>query len=262
MMGLMSISRSWGNSQTISETRSSTCSSASMSTAVAPRHSPSVSLTRARSIRLRARNWFNGGQLHGPVVHEFDHGAAGAEGDHRAERIVGDQADVDLAAALVACHVLDGHAVDARIRLVALHRLHHVVVSVAHTDRIHDVERHTVDIGLVGDVGASRSSAPPGNPAAWRSSWLRSRCAPGWSWSRECGRPTTAPSTPSRSARCGARPARFRSAAGRPRCRVWPGWTAAAASAAAAVGSGRRRRCCRRRPPPPQGCGRSGSWRC
>ena len=61
MIGLMSISRSCGSAHTISDTRSSTCSSAPMSTALAPRHSSSVSATRARSIRRRARNWLSGG---------------------------------------------------------------------------------------------------------------------------------------------------------------------------------------------------------
>jgi hypothetical protein len=37
------------------------CSMACMSTAGAPRHSPSVSATRARAIRRCARNWFSGG---------------------------------------------------------------------------------------------------------------------------------------------------------------------------------------------------------
>jgi acyl-CoA synthetase (NDP forming) len=41
--------------------RSSTCSSPSRSTAVAPRHSPSVSATRERSMSRRARNWLSGG---------------------------------------------------------------------------------------------------------------------------------------------------------------------------------------------------------
>ena len=61
MMGLMSISRSCGSSHTISDTRSSTCSSAAMSTAGARRQLPSVSCTRERSISRRARNWLSGG---------------------------------------------------------------------------------------------------------------------------------------------------------------------------------------------------------
>ena len=85
-------------------------------------------------------------QLHGAVVDQLDHGAAGAEGDHRAERLVGDEADADLAAAPGTRHVLHRDAVDAGVRLQPCHVLHHVVISVAHAGGVQDVEHHAFHV--------------------------------------------------------------------------------------------------------------------
>ncbi len=49
-------------------------------------------------------------------------------------------------------HVLNGDAVDARIRHQLAHRLHHVHKGVAHAGGVHDVQRHALHIGFVADV--------------------------------------------------------------------------------------------------------------
>jgi hypothetical protein len=114
MMGLMSISRSCGSAQTISDTRSSMRSSASTSAGGAPRQSPSVSDHAAALDQPPGQELVQRRQFHRAVGHQLDHRAAGAEGDHRAEGVVGGQPDVDLAPALEPGHGLDRHAVDAR----------------------------------------------------------------------------------------------------------------------------------------------------
>ena len=92
-------------------------------------------------------------QLHGPVVDQLDHGAACAEGNHRAERVVGHQANAHLAAASGPRHGLHRDAVDARMGLEARNGLHHLGVGVAHAGGVQDVERHAFNVGLVADVG-------------------------------------------------------------------------------------------------------------
>ncbi len=92
-------------------------------------------------------------QFHGAVVNQFDHGAACAKGNYRAEGGVSDHADIDFAAALGAGHVLHRHPVDARLRLQPGHGLHHVVVRVAHGRGVGDVQCHALYVGLVADVG-------------------------------------------------------------------------------------------------------------
>jgi hypothetical protein len=117
MMGLMSISRSCGSAQTISDTRSSICSSASMSAGrraapFAQRLGHAAALDQPARQELVQRR-----QFHRAVGDQLDHRAAGAEGDHRAEGVVGGQADVDLAAALGPAIGWIGDAVDARAGL-------------------------------------------------------------------------------------------------------------------------------------------------
>jgi hypothetical protein len=80
-------------------------------------------------------------------------GAAGAEGNDGAERVVGDKANVEFAAALGARHFLDGDAVDACSGLQFRYRLDHGVVDVAHAYSIGNVENHAVNVAFVADVG-------------------------------------------------------------------------------------------------------------
>ena len=75
MMGLMSISRSWGSSHTISDTRSNNLLQRHVHGWL-PRHSPSVSATRASARSGWRQELVQRRQLHGAVVHQLDHGAA------------------------------------------------------------------------------------------------------------------------------------------------------------------------------------------